>query len=231
MADPTPAAGGDLGALIAQFQDLKRRISDMESPSGTQRYQSVPKLAAMIDDIQAQLDEWTSTRYTNGQINAALAGKANTADVVSKAGDSMSGDLFLPNSTAASSGYTVAYVNGDGRVARGASSERYKTDITPIAPDSLGDIWPDLHTFAMRDDPARVPRVGYIAERLAESEALRPFVVWRQEAVEVDGQVVYRIATDEDGNPIAESIDFIALLLAQVAQLNHRTRGASDGTN
>ena len=115
-------------------------------------------------------------------------------------GGTVTGDLNLPNSTPATSGYTVAYIDGTGRIARGASSERYKDHITPIDPATLGDIFPELHTFTMRQDETNTERVGWIAERLAESADLERFVV-----------------RDMDGLP--DSIDFISLLQAQNAWL------------
>ncbi|OJU42015.1 MAG: hypothetical protein BGN97_04465 [Microbacterium sp. 69-10] len=122
---------------------------------------------------------------------------------VSKSGDTMTGDLRLPNATPATSGYTVAYLNSDGRVSKGASSERYKQGIVDIDPGELGDIFPDLVSFEMiGGDGAR--HVGHIAERLAANPDQQPFVVY----------------TNLDGQTVPDSIDFIALLLAQTAQLH-----------
>ncbi|WP_309105016.1 hypothetical protein [Microbacterium sp.] len=114
--------------------------------------------------------------------------------------------VYVPEASAATSGYTVAYINSDGRLSRGASSERYKTDITD-APD-LGDLFAaPLRQYRMRQDGAEPPahpvddeaRIGYIAEELLGTPMER-FVVY------LDGQV--------------ESIDFIALLMAQNHQLH-----------
>jgi hypothetical protein len=100
----------------------------------------------------------------------------------------------------ATNNYAVAYINGDGRISRGASSERYKKYITAIDPAALGDVFPELHRFQMRQGDGEW-KYGYIAERLAESPDLLPFVVW-----------------DIDGRP--DSIDFISLLMVQNAQLH-----------
>ena len=124
--------------------------------------------------------------------------------VVKKSGDTMTGHLFLPAATPATSGYVAAYINGDGRVSKGASSERFKKFISRIVPASLGNIWPELHRFQMRTGDGSW-KYGYIAERLAESDELHPFVVF-----------------DNEGRP--ESIDFIALLISQNAQLHERVQ-------
>lgn len=139
--------------------------------------------------------------YVAETADAALA-RANR--MVDKAGDLMTGHLWLPNATPATSGYVAAYINGDGRVSKGASSERFKKFISRILPTSLGNIWPELHRFQMRTGDGTW-KYGYIAERLAESDDLRPFVVY-----------------DSDGRP--ESIDFVALGIAQNAALNERVK-------
>lgn len=121
------------------------------------------------------------------------------------------GHIFVPVSTPATSGYTVAYINTDGRISRGASSERYKKYISSIDPASLGNIWPDLVRYQMRSGDGAW-KYGYIAERLAESDDLNPFVVY----------------ADMGSGPIPDSIDFIALLAAQNAQLHQTVIGLQD---
>lgn len=119
----------------------------------------------------------------------------------------MGGQIYVPNSVAADSGYVIAYINNNGRLSKGASSERYKANIAPVDPAGLGDLFGQLYTFTMRMDGDNTPRYGDIAERLAESDDLRPFVVY-----------------DPDGLP--DSIDFLALLRCQTAQLHERLAAA-----
>lgn len=157
-------------------------------------------------------------------VDGAVAG-VDLSSKVSKSGDTMTGHLYLPNAVAATSGYVIGYINGDGRVSKGASSERYKDDITPVDPTTLGDIFPQLHEFVMKEDPDRTWRLGYIAEHLHKSEDLRRFVVYQTEPIldepgSFTGQ--RRLKLDDNDQPIPDSIDFIALLLAQVAALHNR---------
>lgn len=116
---------------------------------------------------------------------------------------STTGTFYAEGASPATSGWTIAYIDGDGRLAKGASSERYKKYISEIDPADLGDIWPDLVRYQMRNGDGAW-KYGYIAERLAESEDLAPFVVY----------------ADLGTGPIPDSIDFIALLMAQTAQLH-----------
>lgn len=115
-----------------------------------------------------------------------------------------SGHVYVPASSPATAGWQVAYINNDGRLSRGSSSERYKKYITTIDPESLGDIWPALCRFQMRGGDVGAWTYGYIAERLAENDDQRPFVVY----------------AEHDGELVPDSIDFIALLIAQNAQLH-----------
>lgn len=130
---------------------------------------------------------------------------------VAKTGDVMTGNLgmdgghiLIPAATPATANYAVAYINGDGRISRGASSERYKKFISEIDPASLGDIWPTLHRFQMRHGDVGAWKYGYIAERLHEHPDQQQFVVY----------------AEHDGELVPDTIDFIALQGAQIAQLH-----------
>lgn len=147
-----------------------------------------------------ELANVTDINNLSASITAFNNGKVN------RSGDTITGNLFLPNSTAATSSWTNAYINGDGRVCRGASSERYKKFISQQDPMALGDMFAAPWVrYQMRGDgimPADGKwHYGYIAESLIGTD-LEPFVV------SINGQV--------------ESIDFNGLLLAQTAQLHRR---------
>lgn len=133
-----------------------------------------------------------------GYVDARVNGRVATS------GDTMTGHLYLPNSTAATSGYTIAYINGDGRVSRGASSERFKKYISDVDPASLGDLFEQLRRWQDRNGDGTW-HYGYTAEQLAANPDTEPFVVYEN------------VANADEKVPL--SIDFISLLLAQVAQL------------
>lgn len=131
----------------------------------------------------------------------------------------MGGHVYVPNSSAATSSYVNAYINGDGRLSKGASSERFKKFISDIDPLSLGHIFPVFKRFQMRQGDG-VWRYGYTAEQIAANPDTEQFAIYTRHQEE-DGTAPH-LERDADGNPIPESIDFIGLLLAQVAQLNAR---------
>lgn len=162
---------------------------------------------------------------TRGYVDSSVGG-IDLSSRVAKSGDTMSGNLFLPASSAATSGYTIAYVNGDGRVSRGASSERYKKFVSDVLPSSLGNLFPAFKRWQMRNGDG-VWRYGHTAEQLAADPATEPFVIYRRH-IEDDGTAPH-LERDEHGNPIPESIDFIGLHAAQIAQINERLTALETG--
>lgn len=48
MGDPAPPTGGDLAPLLAELRSLKKRVADLESPSGTQRGQVLRDLVGRV---------------------------------------------------------------------------------------------------------------------------------------------------------------------------------------
>lgn len=160
-----------------------------------------------------------SKSYVDGAI-PSTAGLVSLTYLNDRIGPGASVPIYSAGGPA-TSGYSVAYINVDGRVSRGASSERYKKFISEIDPGGLGDIWPSLTRYQMRHGDGAW-KYGYIAERLDENDDQRPFVVYQTETLqdEETGEWVTQLAVDEEGAPVPESIDFIALLMAQNAQLH-----------
>lgn len=188
MPDVVPVANGGTGATNA--------------PAARTNLGLDPLFAAKLTKTQTEYSN--DFAFRDSQISGLDGAKVN------RSGDTITGHLYLPNAVAATSGYSVAYLNSDGRVSRGASAEKYKKFISDIDPASLGDIWPQLVRYQMRQGDGSW-KYGYIADRLAEHPDQEPFVV-------------YAYAPDETGQNVptteVESIDFIALLLAQNAQLH-----------
>lgn len=172
------------------------------------------------------IPEWSAVLANDTLIRRSAEGRADIADPVFQnnitnkryvdtkldlTGGTVTGNVYFPNATIAASGYTVAYLNHDGRLSRGASSERYKKHIRQIDPLTLGDLFPALHRFQMRSGDGSW-KYGWIAERLAEHPDQAPFVVHR----------------DVDGEMVPDSIDFIALLIAQNTVLHQAVQLLTD---
>ncbi|KNY06870.1 hypothetical protein [Microbacterium sp. GCS4] len=203
----TPVAKGGTGASTAAGARTNLDVNSKQEDADALKTRVV-NLSSATNAVQLQ---WIGGRLRM-IIDASNVGDiANTVDVGAKldaaggtitGGLVVNGNLVLPFAAPAVSGYTIAYINGDGRVSKGASSERYKKYISKIDPASLGDLFPGLWRFQMRTGDGTW-KYGDIAERLAENPATEPFVVYNDQ-----GQ--------------AESVDFIGILNARVAQL-HQT--------
>lgn len=116
------------------------------------------------------------------------------------------GDVIAPNATPATASFVAAWWNGDGRLGKGTSSRRYKHAIRDAG--DLGDTFAaPLREFKYNGGDGS-DRVGYIAEEL-EDAGLGRYVVY-----------------DAEGR--AESIDFVAFLMAQNAQLHARITGLEE---
>lgn len=109
--------------------------------------------------------EYATKQYVDNSVPAA----PDLSSRVAKTGDTMTGNLgidgahlIVPAAAPATVSYSVAYINGDGRLSRGASSERYKKYISDIDPAALGDIWPNLTRYQMRHGDGEW-KYGYIA--------------------------------------------------------------------
>jgi hypothetical protein len=140
-------------------------------------------------------------------VDAAVDGVIDwaEADLVHVSGDTMTGQLYLPNSVAATDGYTICYINSNGRVSRGASSERFKKYISDVDPASLGDLFQPLKRWQMKQGDG-VWHYGNTAEQLAAHPDTEPFVVYEN------------VSDPEARVPL--SIDFISMHAAMLAQLH-----------
>lgn len=203
MADPTPAPGGEYGELIRQLQTLKQKVGELESPSGTQRYQSVSKLSALIDNIQAQLDDYIANQaYTKAQVDSRIANPpsgVNATGNVAASGDVSAGQALRGQNLYATQapGFNITGTRvagwletATGRLGTASSSRRYKQDEQPagIDVDAVLSIEPKRFRYIEQvlehGDNATV-EVGLIAEDL-HAAGLFPWVVYR----EIDDEIV-----------------------------------------
>lgn len=215
----------DLGWLIDELDSLADRLSTLEAPAGESLNSTVAKLQALVADIQAQLDAWTSTRYTNAQIDtkdsavqAQIVPAVNSGISTMLAGSptiggnlQVNGEMRVPNAYGFDITYTrrTAWWGNDGRAGYASSSRRKKTSIRPADESALVallDVEPK--TFRYRREISR-----RTALRINEGVDYTPAVELGLIAEELDdvglGAFVYH---DEDGN--AEGIEYGMLTVA-----------------
>lgn len=72
MGDPRPPSAGDLGLLLDEIDDLRRRVSSLESPSGTQRGLTADKTTATLAYL-AGLQSYGSVGTASATLSAQPA--------------------------------------------------------------------------------------------------------------------------------------------------------------
>lgn len=235
---PRPSQGSipsELGWLIDTLDDYERRIRTLEAPSGEALGNTVAKLAALVADIQAQLDAYLAGRYTNAQIDAkdnAVAAQiqpAINASISSTLGGNVSigGELRVPNAYSTDITWTrrTGWWGNDGRAGYASSSRRKKTAIKPADEQALLallDVEPK--SFRYRAEIAR-----RTSKRINEGVDYVPAVELGLIAEELDeaglGFFVYH---DEDGQP--EGIEYGMLTVALLAIARRQRDALADVT-
>lgn len=179
---------------------LVNRLGDVNASIG------VAVSSATFDASRVVSGTFATARIPNISASIITSGTLNIPGNITTAGH-----IYVPNSTIASFGsWTVAYIDGDGRLTRGASSARFKVDIHK-APGGKNYFSVEHKEFAMKGGNGWKV-LGYIAEDLMGTDMER-FVVFERDPK------TNSLLLDEDGNVIPLSIDFIPMLMAQTEQL------------
>lgn len=229
---PRPSQGSipsELGWLVDTLDDYERRIRTLEAPSGEALGNTVAKLAALVADIQAQLDAYLGTRYTNANIDAKDAAvSASILPTVQGAGAlALSGQLLVPNAYNTDITWTrrTAWWGNDGRAGYASSSRRKKTAIKPADEEALAallDVEPKA--FRYRAEIAR-----RTSKRINEGVDYVPAIELGLIAEELDeaglGFFVYH---DDDGR--AEGIEYGMLTVALLAIARRQRDALADVT-
>lgn len=123
---------GELGWLVDELDGISERLRTLEAPSGEALSSTVAKLQSLVEDIQAQLDAWTASRWTNAQIDARIDSKVAAYVSAILAGNvtiggsiTVNGTVNVPGARATglstASDRVVAWLAGDGRLGHTAS--------------------------------------------------------------------------------------------------------------
>lgn len=125
----------DLARLDAELRELKRRLDLLEAPTGTSAFRTVAKLEGLVNDIQAELDAYMATRYTNAQVDAKDAAVSSSIlPTIQNAGTlALNGALVVPNAYNTDITWTrrTGWWGNDGRAGYASSSRRKKIGIKP----------------------------------------------------------------------------------------------------
>jgi hypothetical protein len=152
-----------LEQLKRLIQEALRRLDELERPSGSQIYDTLATLTALVNGLVTQ----TNVNVTG---NVTAGGNFSAGGTLS-----VSGAAYFPEALAnpVTSGYFAAYINGDTRLGRTVSSRRYKQNIRKWSPDFQAVFALQLVTFRQKAaveelGEAAPTEWGLIAEELVE---------------------------------------------------------------
>lgn len=214
-----------LEELTQRLGEVKRRLSELEAPTGTQVFEALQKVQQLIADIGIYVDAYLATGFTTGSMNAT--GSVNVGGSLDVAG-SITGDVGVAsvgvfnNDLAAISGTRrTQWIHQSGAMGYASSSITKKTNLTPfpVDADAFMSVAPYLFQYKalidIRDNPENpnhdpdleVPfEPGFIAEEL-DAAGL--------------GMFVFREA---DGTPAGINYDMFAAVGFSVIARNHEER-------
>lgn len=173
----------DLADVLDAFEEVDRRLGELEAPSGEQLAQVVKELGTLVDNISARLDDYIANdAYTKAQVDALVASPgaiAPTSVDISGPLD-VAGQIVAPATLLFTNANFRTVTVGDlGEYGVSSSSARYKQDIVDAdVPDELfRSIAPRRFRYRSQVDVegAAAPfDVGFIAEELDAAGITEP---------------------------------------------------------
>lgn len=164
----------DLAFLIDHLDKIDARLDTLERPSGEQLAQVVAELSALVNDIQAQLDDYIANgTYNKAQIDDLIAnppGNVTTTGRGTFDGGVTSADV---KARTLSVGYDSVYIDANNIMGKSPSARRLKQDEAdyshdPVVVDQMqGKTFRLIAAVDELGDDAPV-EFGYIADDLAE---------------------------------------------------------------
>jgi len=209
MAGAYVAPPGDqLGALLNQLAAIKRRLSVLERPTGTQLSSLVAQVQAALANIAATVAaEIAANSLTTSEIEALVAAPGNISPGnVIAAGQVQSNGAPLKSlpshNYTVSSGYVATWTDGDGTIGTSPSTGTVKKDLAEMTADdarnllSLTPYW-GRYVWDDADSPLKVFFLAEDVRAAGFGPDVAPTVVGEPlQLVNPDGTPVL----DADGN-------------------------------
>lgn len=224
----TPAGDG-FGPLIRELDEIKRRLSELETPTGTSMNSLVAQVQEALAAIGTTINAWLlANSYTKAQIDSLVASPGNIAPGNVTASGQVSGSTGVFNGGLRSTdvyghlvtgggAYSATWTNIDGTIGTAPSSRRFKQDIRPADIDASVIERMEVVQFRYKDAVANVGdeaavTLGGIAEQFIEAGA------------------GFAVNPDADGEPFSiEDRPVLYTLLAYTQQLAARVRALEAG--
>lgn len=218
----------ELGDLIDTLDDIEERLRTIEAPGGEALANTVATLQALVANIQAQLDAYLLTRYTNSQIDskdAVVSASITPAINAALAGNvAIGGTLLVPNAYNTDITWTrrTAWWGNDGRAGYASSAVESKTAIEPADIDADAVLGLVVREFYYRAEVRR-----RTAKRINEGVDYMPLRERGLLAHEVDeAGLDWLVYHDDDGHAEGVEYSMLTVALLAVAQQERAARVA-----
>ena len=233
--------GDPMYRLINAIDDIKRRLSTLETPSGTQINSLVNQVQAAIANINTTVTTAiNSLSYTKTVIDSKIASPGAISPITVSASGAVTAasvtgvDVYAQSlaTNITASRVTLWGRTSDGYIATATSSERFKTNIRPVDRDPrllmqiVVSYFEYVDEVRKRDDPSFEgylgdeyhvgTNVGVIAERLHEL-GYWEYVVYERDT---DGN----LTLNESGQPIPYGVHDILLAYAIIPFVQQQDR-------
>lgn len=237
----------DIADLIDELDDIERRLGILEAPAGEALSSTVAKLQNLVANIQAQLDAWTATRYTNSAIDALIATRAPTSHTHNQSdisgtwdkgvstGSGITGGSLTSTGTISAAGAAffvnayntdltgtrrTAWLQNDGRLGYASSSRDAKTSISPADLDVLAKIADvDIFSFIYRAELTKRTNA-----RINDGVDYVPRREWGVMAEDLDAAGLgFFVYYDEAGKPLGVEYPMLVIALLALAKRNRST--------
>lgn len=107
----------EIGGLIDELDDIQRRLRILEAPSGEALENTVPKLSALVSDLQAQIEAWVAGRRTDAATDTIIDAKIAAAIAAVLGGNvSIAGNLSVAGAIGGASLSTGGSLTAGGAV-------------------------------------------------------------------------------------------------------------------
>lgn len=237
----SPDYPSEIAQLLTRLDKITSRLDTLEAPDGNQLYQTVKKLSELVDDIQAQLNDYIANgTYNKAQLDAKFAdivattvtagtitstgsissvGAITTTDAVSATGALSGADLYATNAPSfnITGGRVAGWIeSATGRLGTASSSRRYKQDERAADIDIEAMLAIEPKTFRYIDEVRKRDDpsfVGYVGPDYVVAQEVG-FIAEDLADAGLTPWVVYR---EIDGVTVPDGVNYAMIAVAQQA--------------
>lgn len=232
---------GQLGELVRALDDARRRLAELERPTGTQLAEAVKalqvaqeQLEALILDLQQQVDDLLAVAVNTGDVNAT--GNIDAGGTVTAGGDittpgTVTGTTGLTSEgvynldvTTLPGGRAAVWVHVSGQLGQTVSTIVKKTDLddVPFTASDVLKVAPHIYHYRAQIDIRDNPDNPF-----HDPEYVVPWEVGLMAEHLIDNNLGLFVVYEPDGTPAGINYDLFGAVASLVIGRDHEARIAA----